>query len=161
MKPSKEASYMKLKARFFSLLIAAAAIAAMPYESKAIPNPNAINWGASPTVFVSSLYTGVLGRAPESAAVVSGWAAKIDSNPSSRLSVFWGFVNSPEYQSSRWAKFKKDHNLFQKYDSRANRYLYAVGNASLGADWRVAYGPTTFGIAAALRGYYNTYVTRR
>ena len=38
---------------------------------KAVPNPGAINWDAlSPSAFVTSLYVGVLGRAPESAAVV-------------------------------------------------------------------------------------------
>lgn len=152
---------MKMKKLFISAVIVAAAIAVMPSAAQAIPNPNAINWGSTPTGFVTSLYAGVLGRAPESTAVVNGWAGQINSNPSSRLSVFWSFVNSPEYQGSRWAKQKRDYNLYQQYNSRSNRYSYTVSKGPLGADWRVAYGPTTFGIASALRGYYNTFVTRR
>lgn len=146
---------VKMAVAVFALLLAASV------DTYSIPNPNAINWSASPTGFVTSLYVGVLGRSPESTAVVNGWATQVNSNPSSRLNVFWKFVGSPEYQASSWAKQRREYNLYQKYDSRSNRYTYSVSKGPLGAEYRVEYGPTTFGIAMALRGYYATFVTRR
>jgi len=146
---------------FFSTLIVFSFCLVAASDTKAVPNPNAINWGASPTAFVTSLYVGVFGRSPENAAAVAGHAAFVTSSPRSRWNRFWVFINSPEYRRSRWAKQKRSYKLYQKYTIRSNRYTYTVSKGPLGARWRVVYGPTTFGIAAALRGYYNTYSPRR
>ncbi|MCZ7641581.1 MAG: DUF4214 domain-containing protein [Pseudorhodoplanes sp.] len=66
--------------------------------ARAAINPSAIQWTASdPHVFITSLYHGVLGRAPESPMVVAQWARQISADPNSRMRVFNQFVGSPSF----------------------------------------------------------------
>ena len=129
--------------------------------AEAVPNPGAINWTASPDGFVRSLYVGVLGRRIPASDDISGWSNQVTGNSNSRLKVFWGFINSAEYQQSSWARQRREYYLYQRYNIRGNTYTYSVSKGVLGADWRTVYGPTTFGIATALRGYYSSYVRSR
>ena len=131
-----------------------------PNQVQAVPNPNAINWKASPQGFIRSLYVGVLGRQPESNAVVIGWSKQVTKNVSSRKKVFWMFINSPEYQKSRWAKQKKEYKIYYKWNKR-NRAKWTrtwwVSKRINSASYRYHSGPFTYGIAKALRNYYATY----
>lgn len=91
-------------------------LAAIASPVQAVQTPAAIDWSAAPLPFVTSLYWGVLGRAPESAAIVSAWATQIDGTYQSRLSVFMQIVASPEYR----AKFggggtQGQYHLWQNY----------------------------------------------
>lgn len=127
---------------------------------EAIPNPSAINWGAPPPVFVTSLYAGVLGRAPESAAVVTAHAASVTSSPTSRWNKFWVFVNSPEYKGSSWARKPRTYNVYRRDNGIRRNYTYTVSKGPMNANWRHMYGKTTFGIASALRGFYYEHYPR-
>lgn len=94
----------------------------------AIANPTAIDWGTpSAAAFVTSLYVGVLGRAPESTAVVAGWAASVTGSMQSRLNVFHGFINSPEYRG-RYGSVSGRYAVWANNCPRspANRYVVAV-----------------------------------
>jgi len=105
-----------------------AALAAGSSMVHAIANPTAINWATpSATAFVTSLYFGVLGRPPESAAVVAGWAAKVTGSMQSRLNVFHGFINSPEYRS-KYGGVSGRYTVWANNCPRspANRYVVAV-----------------------------------
>lgn len=126
----------------------------------AVPNPGAISWSASPNTFVRSLYAGVLGRAPENNQVVTAWARRVNSNPTSRWNTFFAFTRSAEYRNSRWARQRKSYYLYQRLN-RNDTYSYTVSKGPLRAEWRPIFGRTTFGIAAALRGYYQTFSSRR
>ena len=125
------------------------------------PDPLTIRWGASPTVFVRSLYTGVLGREAESSRVVSDWARTITSKPISRWRAMMGFVNSPEFRSRSWSKQRKDYYLYRRYNFRSGTYSYTVTKGPLSAEWRVVRGPSTFFFANAAMGYYRQFIPRR
>ncbi|MDD3845444.1 MAG: DUF4214 domain-containing protein [Syntrophorhabdaceae bacterium] len=142
-------------------IIIAAVILCGALDAEAVPNPGAISWRGSPTAFVTSLYVGVLGRQPESQAVVNGWAAQVNATPHSRYQVFWRFVNSPEYQGSRWAKQRREYTVYRKYYIKSDIYKYSVSKGPLGADYYPHAGPYTFGVAMALRGYFEAFFTRR
>jgi hypothetical protein len=146
----------KLKAIFLTIFATFVCLTAVN-NVKAVPNPNSISWEAAPATFVTSLYTGVLDRGPENGRVVADHAARISTSPVSRWNMFWAFVNSPEYQSSRWARQNKEHSVYRKYNLRTRKYYYTVSKGPLAAEWRVNYGPTTFGIAVALRRYYQAF----
>lgn len=124
-------------------------------DSFAVPYPEKINWNASPTAFITSLYQGVLGRNPESSKVVNEWAGNITSQSSSRLKVFWMFVNSREYQATRWAKQKREYSIYYKTTAATNRYksYYVSKN---GRDYYVQ-GKFTFGVAMAVKNYHATF----
>lgn len=104
------------------------ALAGGSSTAHAIANPTAINWGTpSAAAFVTSLYIGVLGRAPESAAVVAGWAASVTGSMQSRLNVFNGFINSAEYRG-KYGSVTGPYAVWANNCPRspANRYVVAV-----------------------------------
>lgn len=129
----------------------------------AVPNPDAINWKASSQGFIRSLYIGVLGRRPESNAVVVDWARQVSKSAASRKKVFWMFINSPEYKKSRWAKQKKEYKIYYKWN-KSNRTNWTrtwwVSKRINNASYRYHSGPYTYGIAKALRNYYAAYYPR-
>jgi hypothetical protein len=151
---------MNNKLKKLNIVAVAAMLVAGLYSTQAgaVPNPRAIQWKASPTVFVTSLYRGVLGRAPESRAVVVGWARQVNSRPGSRLSVFWHFVNSPEYQQSRWARLKREYFLYRESKPNRRWNYFAAKFAMKGH--RIGGGPYTLGVARALVGYYQDFYPR-
>jgi hypothetical protein len=129
----------------------------------AVPNPNAISWKAEPQAFVRSLYVGVLGRQAESNAVVVAWARQVGKSPSTRRALFWRFVQSPEYQKSRWAKQRKEYKIYYKWNkSRTTTWTrtWWVSKNLNSASYRYHSGPFTFGVAKALRNYYADYYPR-
>jgi len=134
-------------------LMAATAFAT---PAHAVANPGAIDWDAPPAAFVTSLYNGVLGRAPESGAVVASWAAQVTSNPSSRLQVMQRFVNSAEYRRSfgdgtgSWGV----HYLIQGNTMRWKASANPNG-------WYTQRSGISVNYARALVGYYQTYNNRR
>ena len=148
----------------YTILIAtilAVTVLCVALDAEAVPNPGAIQWRASPRAFVTSLYVGVLGRQPESQAVVNGWATQVNATPHSRYQVFWRFVNSPEYQGSQWARQKREYTIYRKYYMKSDSWEYSVSKGPLGADYYPHAGPYTFGVAMALRDYFETFYTRR
>lgn len=122
----------------------------------AVANPAAIDWDAAPAAFVSSLYVGVLGRAPESGAVVTTWAAQVTSNPSSRLQVMQRFVSSPEYRrafgdgTGRWGVH---------YQIQGNTVRWKASTSPNG--WYTQRSGLSVNYARALVGYYQTFNNRR
>lgn len=140
--------------------IVAAMILCSAVGVEAVPNPGAINWNGSPQAFVTSLYVGVLGRQPESQAVVNGWAAQVNATAGSRQRVFWAFVGSPEYQGSSWARQRKEYTVYRQYYIKGDYYRYSVSKGPLGADYYPVGGPYTYGVAMALRGYHETFASR-
>lgn len=72
-------------------------IAGFSLNALAMQSPRSIRWGYPPENFVHSLYVAVLGRNPESTAVVLAWA-RYATTPQGKLWVFWQFRNSPEYR---------------------------------------------------------------
>ncbi len=128
---------------------------------RGVPRPEAIVWNGAPRTFVTSLYLGVLGRQPENQNVVTGWASQINATPNSRYRVFWAFINSPEYQSSSWARQAREYNVYRRYIMQSDSYTYSVSKGPLGAEYTHQSGPYTFGIAMALKNYYQTYFRRR
>jgi hypothetical protein len=150
---------MKTKYKVNILIITAIVLCAA-LNSEAVPNPSAIVWKGSPRAFVTSLYIGVLGRQPENQAVVTEWARQVNSNASSRYRVFWGFINSREYQQSRWARQPREYNIYRTYVMQGGFYRYRVSKGPIGADNYLHAGPYTFGVAMALRAYNETYARR-
>ncbi len=146
----------------FAIILSALAISAVPTTASAVSNANAINWTAPAPAFVTSLYVGVLGRAPESAAVVTGWAAQVTSKPASRLRVFHMFVGSPEYRGKNPRGTRGRYVLWTNNcpKSPSNRYVISThmprGSWSPNGGGRISYG-----YARALMGYYLAYVPFR
>lgn len=134
-----------------------AATASLSAPASAVANPGAIDWDAPPAAFVGSLYAGVFGRTPESAAVVGGWAASVTSNPTSRLTVFRGFINSPEYRR-RFGSTRGNWTL--GYRVRGNTTTWAA-YSGFNANYTGHTSGISSGYARALVGYYNTYASRR
>jgi Domain of unknown function (DUF4214) len=124
-----------------------------PAESAAMPN--AINWTAPPFDFVFSLYWGVLGRPPENNAVVSGWASQVNNQPGTRLNVFWGFINSPEYQNSASAREPRVWNLYYRTQQNTRLYDYYVAKNPAGGQYLG--GPYNYNTGIAVRAWYITY----
>jgi len=131
---------------FFSLMFFSA-------KSYGVPYPDRIQWNASPNAFISSLYQGVLGRSPENQQVVNAWASNLHNRSLSKLQIFWKFINSREYQSSRWAKQRREYTLYYKYIG-TNRNSVKYYASKHGSDYRHS-GPYTFGVAMALRKYHQ------
>lgn len=123
--------------------------------ASAVPRPEAIQWRASPTAFVTSLYQGVLGRAPESAAVVNGWAQQAGSTAGSRKRLFWRFINSQEYRTSRWARLPREYNVYRRSQPRTRYWDYYAAKQPVGGHFLE--GTYTFGVAMALVGYYRAF----
>jgi hypothetical protein len=123
-------------------------------SAEAIQNPGAILWQASPSVFVDSLYRGVLGRAPESQAVVNTWAGQVTGDPATRKRVFWHFVNSPEYQ----AKFQPSGpRTWSIWSRSAPREIVAAEHNPGGAYWHHVEGNLYQLWARALLGWYQAF----
>lgn len=146
--------------RVVNAVIITAIVQFISLSAEAVPNPGAIVWKGSPRAFVTSLYLGVLGRQPESQAVVTGWAAQVDAGPGSRHRVFWAFINSPEYQQSNWARQPREYNVYRTYVMQGDFYRYSVSKGPLGADYYPQAGPFTFGVAMALKSYYEAYARK-
>lgn len=121
----------------------------------AVANPKLINWKASPTGFIDSLYRGVLGRAPESRQVVTGWAGQVNNTAGSRLRVFWLFVNSQEYKRSRWVRLPKEYHVFRKSQQRTRYWEYYAAKRSAGGHHLK--GPYSFPVAMAIVGHYRAF----
>lgn len=129
-------------------------------ETVAVPNPGAIVWKGSPRAFITSLYLGVLGRQPETQAVVSEWARQVNETAGSRQRVFWAFINSPEYQQGTWANQPREYTVYRKYVFQGDFYSYSVSKGPLGADYYPHAGPFTFGVAMAVKAYNEAYARK-
>jgi len=140
-----------------NIVIVAAIVLCTAFNAEAVPNPGGIVWNGAPRTFITSLYIGVLGRQPETQAVVTDWARQVNETATSRYRVFWAFINSPEYQQSSWAKQEREYNVYRKYVIQGDFFTYSVSKGPLGADYYPQSGPYTFGVAMALRNYYNTF----
>jgi hypothetical protein len=147
-------STLSLRNSLAAALLVCAVANASP--AQAVANPAAIDWDAPPTAFVTSLYWGVLGRAPESAAVVGGWAANVTSNPSSRLTVLSGFVNSPEYRG-RFGEPSGQWSVNYMIEGNTVRWMASTNPNG----WFTQHNGLSSGYARALVGYYDTYASRR
>lgn len=123
-------------------------------NAEAIQNPGAIQWTAPPTAFVDSLYRGVLGRAPESQAVVNTWAGQITGDPASRKKVFWHFVNSPEYQAKFQPSGARTWSVWKGPGTR--QYVAAERHPGDGY-WHASDGSHYQLVARALLGWYLAY----
>jgi hypothetical protein len=124
---------------------------------KAVPYPERIQWDASPKVFITSLYQGVLDRQPENQAVVDAWATNITSNISTRINTFLQFIRSKEYQNSRWAKLKNEYAIYyKKVGTHKNLKRFYVSKN--GKDHYVK-GKYSFGVAMAIKDYHATFDT--
>jgi len=123
-------------------------------NAEAIQNPGAIQWQAPPQAFVDSLYRGVLGRAPESQAVVNTWAGQVNANPASRKTVFWHFVNSPEYQAKFQPSGPRTWSIWSRTDPR--EFVAAERNPG-GAYWHHVEGNLYQLWARALLGWYQAF----
>ncbi len=130
-------------------------VAFFSLDSYGVPYPEKINWYSSPSSFVHTLYEGVLGRYPENSKVVKDWATNITSDHSSRIKVFWMFVNSKEYQASSWAKQKREYSVYYKWVGQ-ERSLKQYYISKTGSDVHVS-GLYTFGVAMALNLYYSKF----
>lgn len=148
-------------------LLAAAALAALGAAGQAfaVASPGAILWTYPPESFVTSLYNGVLGRAPESGAVVAGWAAQA-TTPQGKWRVFWGFINSPEYRGkyggvrcaeARDCRGRGDWTVYY----RRNRWdtSYTVAQQIPNGYHGVVYGPYKYSVAIALRNFLAAFYT--
>ncbi len=144
-----------------NIVIITAILLCAALNVEAVPNPSAIVWNGVPRTFITSLYLGVLGRQPENQTVVTEWARQVNQDPGSRSRVFWGFINSREYQQSRWARLPREYYIYRKYVIQGDFYTYSVSKGPLGADYYPQAGPYTFGVAMALRGYNQTFASRR
>jgi len=157
---TKEVFIMK-RNLLFRIVLLASLIVFPVLLVNAVPNPNAINWNAERFTFIRSLYVGVLGRQPESEWVVQNWGRQVDyGKPSSRLRIFWLFVNSPEYQASEWARQPKEYNVYRRYIIYGNYYEFVVANRGPGAEYYYVSGPFTFGVAIAVKRYAETFESR-
>lgn len=147
--------------RFLVLIAVSIFLVAAALNARGVPRPEAIVWNGVPRTFVTSLYIGVLGRQPENQRVVTEWAAQVNNTPNSRHRVFWAFINSPEYQGSSWARQTREYNVYRRYIMQSDSYTYSVSKGPLGADNVHHSGPYSFGVAMALKNYYQTYFRRR
>lgn len=144
-------------ARAFVGLLCAATLAGSASPALAVANPNAIQWSAPPVAFVTSLYVGVLGRAPESAAVVAAWAKQVDGTFTSRLRVFSQFIGSPEYRGKYGAAGAQGKfHLWQNYCPQGpfDRYRVAVDMPVTDRGiWRAVNNNVSLNYGLALAGY--------
>jgi len=128
-------------------------------KSLAVPRPEYINWIAQPRDFIISLYEGVFEGVTQdfltqNEANINDLASSIDGTPKSRYEMFWLFINSSEYQKSRWAKQKKEYSVYYKYvtSGTVEKNSYYVAKESTKADIGIK-GKYTFGVAMAVRDF--------
>lgn len=138
--------------RFACLGVLAAMMIAHPAPAHAIASPGGINWTAPPLTFVTSLYNSVLGRAPESSAVVAGWAGNISSDPGSRRWVFFQFLASPEYKS-KYGSYRGRWNVY--WGSRGNQRRHVGAKRAPSCCPYHTEGPYSQGVVRALTDYYR------
>jgi hypothetical protein len=146
--------------RFVNMILVVASVIFAVSTANAVPNHGAIVWKGTPRAFVTSLYIGVLGRQPESRAVVAQWATQVDETAQSRHRVFWAFINSPEYQQSNWASQPREYYVYRTYVMQGDFYRYSVSKGPLGAEYYPQAGPFSYGLAMALKAYYEAYARR-
>ncbi len=136
-------------------LVCAASIAGGASLAHAIASPGAINWSTpSATAFVTSLYVGVLGRAPESAAVVTGWAAGVTGINNSRLRVFHGFINSPEYRG-KYGDVRGRYTVWTNNCPKSPNNRYVVSTRMPRGSWSAQNNQVARNYGLALIGYYR------
>jgi len=131
------------------------------FKSTPVPHPEYIKWRAQPKDFIISLFKGVLGRESKYEWQIENMANLVKSNPESRLKMFWTFISTEEYQASRWAKQKKEYQIYYKYVTSGSieKYSYYVAKKPTGAHMSTD-GIYTFGVAMAIRDYKATYNPR-
>jgi len=150
---------MMFKNRLLPIIILS--IFSISTKSFAVAHPEYINWRGSPRDFVISLYEGVLGEEINNQVIINNLASSINSNPQSRLDLFWRFINSDEYQSTMWAYQPREYQVYYEYVSDGNieKYHYYIAKQPAGADM-LTQGIYTFGVAMALRDFWATFVPR-
>jgi len=130
-------------------------------KSLAVGHPEYINWRAHPREFVISLSEAIFGTISEDNTFIDNAASRINTDPNSRLELFWLFLDAPKYRYSEWAKQDKEYQVYYKYVTSDNieKYSYYVSKQQTGADMSIQ-GMYTFGVAMALRDFYATFVPR-
>lgn len=124
-------------------------------SAHAVANPAAIAWGnPSAAAFVTSLYVGVLGRSPESAAVVAGWASNISGDIRTRLRVFHGFINSAEYKRRFRDGTRGRYTLWANNCPKSPNNRYSVSTRLPRGSWSAQRNQVSINYGRALMGYY-------
>jgi len=142
-------------------LLTAATLALNGGSAQAIANGGAINWTAAPAAFVTSLYTGVLVRAPESGAVVAGWASSVTGDPRSRLNVFNGFIGSPEYRGRYPNGTRGTYHLWVNNCPKSPNNRFAVASTPPAGSWSAQINSVSYGYGIAMMGYYQAFTPYR
>ncbi len=130
--------------RIAELLLLVAGVLVIASPTHAVPEPDQIRWDAPPLLLVDDLYRCVLGRPPESAAVVQQWAAQI-TGPQSRYDLFLRFLQSREYQASPWAQQRKGYQVW--FETRWTEN--AAGERRMCQCYRYSDGPPNTGLMPA------------
>ena len=148
-----------LKNKFLPILVISFFL--ISTKSLAVAHPEYINWRGSPRDFVISLYEGVLEVVTQNQAMINNLASSINSDPQSRLDLFWRFINSTDYQNSMWAGQLKEYQVYYEYVLSGNveKYSYYIAKQPAGADM-LKQGAYSFGVAMALRDFWATFVPR-
>lgn len=131
------------------------AIVSIPHQASAavaVADPNVIDWRGTPTAFITSLYWGILGRAPDREGM-RGYVRSINAKPSSCIRAFNSIVNSPEHKNTSHYKGKREYAVF--YRSQGNNWEYAVTKRPNGWYSKTSY--MTFREAAARRDYFKAF----
>jgi len=130
-------------------------------KSLAVGHPEYINWRAHPREFVISLSEAIFGTISEDNTFIDNAASRINTDPNSRLELFWLFLDAPKYRYSESAKQKKEYQVYYKYVTSDNieKYSYYVSKQASGAHMSIQ-GTYTFGVAMSLRDFYATFVPR-
>jgi len=130
-------------------------------KSMAVEHPEYINWRAHPREFVISLSEAIFGTISDDNTFIESAASRINTDPNSRLELFWLFLEAPKYRYSESAKQKKEYQVYYKYVTSSNieKYSYYVSKQASGAHLSIQ-GMYTFGVAMSLRDFYATFVER-
>jgi hypothetical protein len=132
-----------------------AALAANAPSANAVVNPGAINWTTpSATAFVTSLYVGVLGRSPESAVVVAGWASQV-TTMRSRLDVFNRFTWSKEYRTRFPRGAQGRYTVWANNCPRYERERYSVSAQMPRGSWSAQMNRVTLNYGLAMAGFFR------
>jgi len=106
-------------------------------KSLAVEHPEYINWRAQPREFVISLSEVIFGTVSENNNFIDNAASSINSDPKSRLELFWLFLDAPNYRYSEYAKQKKEYQVYYKYVTSGNveKYSYYVAKQASRETW--------------------------